>query len=101
MQFFTVILSALALAVSTTTATPLDARATYNLNIIEPKEGDTWVSSATYLVKWDTSDMPPTPKFASNTGSIFLALFQDPGSPSPYLLYGEPPPPTRTVVHPC
>jgi hypothetical protein len=62
MQFFTVILSALALAVSTTTATPLDARATFSLNITAPKEGDKWVAGTKQLVEWDTSNIPKSDK---------------------------------------
>jgi hypothetical protein len=76
MQFFIVILSAVALAVSTATETPADAN--FFLNITAPKEGDTWVSSATHLVEWDTSLIPTPSKhdpLDSQKGTLYLAYW--------------------------
>jgi len=73
MQFFTTILAALALAVSTTTATPIDARAKLIVvtpEITKPVAGDLWTVGTQQLVQWDTSDIPDEAK--NYTGSIVL-----------------------------
>jgi len=73
MKFFTVILSALALAVSTTTATPVDARTSLVVvspPITSPHAGDIWPVGSEQLVQWDTSGIPD--KARGNTGSIVL-----------------------------
>jgi len=87
MQFFTAILSALALAVSTTTATPVDARGALivvNPPVTSPKAGDLWTVGAAELVKWDTSGIPDQAK--DYTGSIVLG-FDDGFSSSENLDY--------------
>jgi len=73
MQFFTAILSALALAVSTTTATPVDARGALIVvtpPVTSPKAGDIWPIGSGQLVQWDTSGIPDQAR--DYTGSIVL-----------------------------
>ena len=64
MRFFTAILSALALAVMTTTATPIDSNKDGAItltvpDILSPKAGDIWyVANTTALVSWDPTAIP-------------------------------------------
>jgi hypothetical protein len=75
MKFFTAILSALAIAVSTTTATPINARADLivNLPISNPKEGEMWHPGTTQTVTWDPSGVPPQDNHY--TGTIYLGYW--------------------------
>jgi len=102
MKFFTVILSALALAVSTTTATPIDARAALivvNPQVTAPKAGDTWTTGSEQLVKWDTSKIPTEAK--NYTGTIVLGYYEGDDNTNEHLDYGKLPRARRTtVVHP-
>ena len=103
MQFFTAILTALALAVSTTTATPIDARAkliVVSPEIRKPEAGDLWTVGTQQLVEWDTSDIPDEAK--NYTGSILLGYFEG-MTDSEHLDFRKlpPSPVASTVVHPC
>jgi len=89
MQFFAAILSALALAVSTTTATPVDGRAALDVvspPITSPHAGDVWPVGSEQLVQWDTSGIPGEAQ--GNTGSIVLG-YDDGFSSSENLDYRE------------
>ena len=73
MKFFTAIITALAIAVSTTTATPVDARSeliVVNPPITSPAAGNIWPVGSQQLVQWDTSNIPP--EADGYTGSIVL-----------------------------
>jgi len=97
MKFFTVILSALALAVSTTTATPVDARAALIVvtpPVTSPKAGDIWTIGTGQLVEWDTSDIPDEAK--DYTGTIVLG-FDDGFSSSENLDYRKLPAPVALL----
>jgi hypothetical protein len=88
MKFFTAIVSVLALAVSTTTATPIDARAELIVvtpHITAPADGDVWTVGSEQLVQWDTSEIPDQAK--SQTGTIVLGF--DDGTGSENLDYGK------------
>ncbi|KAI9465066.1 hypothetical protein BJY52DRAFT_762522 [Lactarius psammicola] len=80
MQFFTALLSALALAVSTT-ATPVHLAERTELivvspHITSPTEGSIWPINSKQLVVWDTDNIPPSGE--NNTGTILLGyLDQD------------------------
>ena len=94
MKFFTAIVSVLALAVSTTSATPIDARAELIVvtpHITSPADGDVWTVGSEQLVQWDTSAIPDEAK--SQTGSIVLGF--DDGTGSENLDYGKLPLPRR------
>jgi len=89
MQFFTAILSALALAVLTTTATPVDsddrAGPSGAPEILSPKAGDIWhVANTTALVTWDpTLITKKTENYKDYIGSILLGF--DDGTSSLHL----------------
>lgn len=88
MKFFTAIVSVLALAVSTTTATPVDARAELIVvtpHITAPADGDVWTIGSEQLVQWDTSAIPDEAK--NQTGSIVLGF--DDGTGSENLDFGK------------
>jgi len=90
MQFFTTLLSALVLAVSTT-ATPvrIAERAkliVYGPPITSPQGGDTWFVGSKQVVSWDTTNMPPAA--ANYTGTIYLGYHED-GSISEHLDISE------------
>jgi hypothetical protein len=89
MKFFTAILSALALAVSTTTATPIDARAELLIIdpvITEPKNGDMWYPGTIQNVTWETSGIPP--QASHKKGTILLGYWTE-GSQEEHLEKGE------------
>lgn len=89
MQFFTAILSALALAAATT-ASPVHVAERSELIVVtptitQPAQGDTWTIGTTTQVCWDTSDIPPE---ASNyKGTVLLG--HDDGTGSENLDVGE------------
>ena len=73
MKFLTAILSALALAlaVSTTSATPIDKRTEpVSFKIKYPKANTVWTSDSQHHVKWDTSQIPPSA--VNDTGALFF-----------------------------
>jgi hypothetical protein len=80
MQFFTVIFSALSLAVSTT-ATPHRHHGAPTVNIdftfdfTAPRESDTWVAGTEQLVAWNASYIPPNNGI---TGNIYLQSINGP-----------------------
>ena len=89
MQFFTAILSALALAAATT-ATPVHVAERSELIVVtpvitKPAEGDSWPIGSTQQVCWDTSDIPPE---AKNYKGTFLLGYDD-GTGSENLDTGE------------
>jgi len=77
MQFFTALLSALVLAVSTN-ATPVHVAERTDLTelivvvpqITSPVQGDIWRVNSTQTVTWNTSNIPESGK--NNTGHILL-----------------------------
>ncbi|KAI0289187.1 hypothetical protein BC826DRAFT_914883 [Russula brevipes] len=74
MQFFTLLLSALALAASTT-ASPIDV-AKRNADIVvtptvfSPRKGSVWTVGSKQVVQWDTSRIPP--EGLNYTGELVL-----------------------------
>jgi hypothetical protein len=102
MKFFTAILSALALAVSTTSATPIDGlqNVTFPLNIMYPATNVTWVVGSQYPILWDTTENPVD--VLDNTGTLFLAYTEGLGGPSFFKskLFSLPPPPRAPVGFP-
>jgi len=85
------ILSALALAVSTTTATPIDARAALIVvapPVTAPKAGDVWNVGDEQLVQWDTSKIPDEAK--SYTGTIVLGYYEGDDDTDEHLDYENP-----------
>jgi hypothetical protein len=75
MQFFTAVLSALALAASTTTANPIAARQISSRGFTGPKvtypAGNvTWNSGTSQTITWDTSGIPANA--AGLSGVLFL-----------------------------
>jgi hypothetical protein len=74
MQFFTAVLSALALAASTTTASPIAARegSSYGFTpqILYPVGGESWPSGSSQTARWDTSGIPANA--SGLTGVLFL-----------------------------
>jgi len=81
MQFFTLLLSALALAASTT-ASPIDI-AKRNADIVvtptvfSPRKGSVWTVGSKQVVQWQTSRIP---EGLNNTGEILLGYNN--GTPS-------------------
>jgi len=77
MQFVVALLSALALAVSTT-ATPVHVAERSELIVVrppltEPVQGDTWPIGTNQTVCWDTSEIPP---IAQNyMGTVYLGYY--------------------------
>jgi hypothetical protein len=57
MQFFTALLSALALAASTTTASPITARQNYNPQILYPYGAEFWQAGSRQTVRWDLAEV--------------------------------------------
>jgi hypothetical protein len=55
MKFFTAILSSLALAVSTTSATSINPTFVILINFTQPKAHDIWTIGSKQVVKWNTS----------------------------------------------
>ncbi|KAH8989051.1 hypothetical protein EDB92DRAFT_892011 [Lactarius akahatsu] len=91
MQFFTALLSALVLAVSTT-ATPIHVAErseliVYSPTITSPTEGAIWPILSQQVVKWSTSGIPRDAQ--NNTGSILLGYLED-GDDSEHLDYEHP-----------
>ena len=79
MQFFAVLLSTVALAVSTI-ATPLHVAERSDLIVIappitQPQPGDIWPVGSTQQVCWDTSYLPPDAQDA--TGTIYLGFLEN------------------------
>lgn len=79
MQFFTALLSALVLAVSTT-ATPVHVAERGELIVVSPTitspdERAIWPTLSQQLVTWDTSKIPPSGR--NNTGRILLGYLED------------------------
>ncbi|KAH9045008.1 hypothetical protein EDB84DRAFT_1265972 [Lactarius hengduanensis] len=79
MQFFTALLSALVLAVSTT-ATPVHVAERGELIVVSPPitspaKGAKWPTLSQQLVTWDTSNIPSSGR--SNTGKILIGYFED------------------------
>jgi len=75
MKFFTTILTALAFAVSTTSATPIDERASlvvFSPQITEPAANAVWTVNTQQTVEWDTTHIPDDAKH--NTGRILLGF---------------------------
>ncbi|KAH9953346.1 hypothetical protein BC827DRAFT_1146294 [Russula dissimulans] len=81
MQFFTVLLSALALAASTSTASPVlaDVAAAavkrsddivVTPAVTSPSQGSNWVVGTTQYVQWDTSNIPIQGR--GQTGTLLL-----------------------------
>jgi len=90
MKFFTAILSALVLAVSTTSATRIDARAeliVVSPQITQPNASTVWDTGSTQDVEWDTTRIPPEAK--NYTGTILLGHFEE-GSDSEHLEWQNP-----------
>jgi len=104
MQFFPAILSALALAVLTTSATPIDSDEDEGPiigppEVLEPEAGDTWVVGTQQLVGWGAAveaDLIEDPTLY--TGTIVLG-FEDGKTSSENLDTSKPPPP-RPVAPP-
>jgi len=88
MQFFTALLSALVLAISTN-ATPVDVAAEHTdlILITSPGKGEAWPVGSTQLVTWDASLIPESDK--TNTGIILLG-YHDGESLSEHVNYSEP-----------
>lgn len=91
MQFFTALLSAFVLAVSTTAARPSHVSQRSELivvtpHITSPSEGSTWLVNSTQHVTWDTAAIPPSAK--NNTGVILIG-YLDSQSDSEHLNYSE------------
>jgi hypothetical protein len=95
MNLFTALLSTLALAASTTTATPVEPRAELIVvapHVLSPAANDNWPVGTQQTVKWDTTQIPPQ---AQNfTGSLYLGYEDGTGSenlsrklPSSYVLH--------------
>jgi len=96
MKFFTALLSALALAASTTTATPVAERSTLIVvtpEITSPGAGDDWPVGTQQTVTWETRDIPPEAQ--GYTGEILLG-FND-GTTSSENLSGKLLPPPTTL----
>jgi hypothetical protein len=75
MKFFTALLSALALAASTTIATPIAERSMLIVvtpPITSPVAGDDWPIGTEQTVTWDTTDIPPEAQ--DYTGEILLGF---------------------------
>jgi hypothetical protein len=72
MQLFTILLSALALAASTTTANPIAAPQEHlsELLILYPAGGEFWPSGSSQTVMWNTSEIPL--EDYNLTGKLFL-----------------------------
>jgi hypothetical protein len=95
MKLFTTLLSALALATYSTTASPVvgaDLAAVkrselivYSPTVIQPKQGAKWKIGSHQLVLWDTSNVPPGAE--KNTGEILLGY--DDGTGSENLDFGK------------
>jgi len=82
MQFLTTLLSALALAASTT-AEPIRVAKRSDLivfspPITSPRAGDRWQVGSLQTVTWDTSNIPPSGK--NNGGTILLGFNDGSGS---------------------
>ncbi|KAH8994361.1 hypothetical protein EDB86DRAFT_3078214 [Lactarius hatsudake] len=91
MQFFTALLSALVLAVSTT-ATPVHVAERSELIVVSPTitsptEGEIWPILSQQVVKWSTSEIPREGQ--NNTGTILLGYLED-NNPSEHLDYEHP-----------
>jgi len=99
MQFLTTFLSALALAASTTTASPIAAPApdpaaitarsefiVFSPQITSPSQGVTWPVGSQQTVQWDTSAIPLEGR--NNTGFILLGFNN--GTESENLLVDQP-----------
>ncbi|KAH9985075.1 hypothetical protein BJV74DRAFT_775961 [Russula compacta] len=92
MQFFTVLLSALALAVSTT-ASPTDAAKREELlvvapPIISPNSTSVWSIFSTQEVIWDTSNIPSEAQNA--TGTLLLGYLDGNNTFDEHLNTGNP-----------
>lgn len=79
MQLFAVLLSTVALALSTT-ATPLHVAERSELIVIappltQPSAGDIWTIDSTQQVCWDTSNLPPNTQNAK--GVLYLGYLED------------------------
>jgi hypothetical protein len=98
MQFLTTLLSALALAASTTTASPIAAPApdsaaiaarseliVFSPHITSPSPGVTWPVGSQQTVQWDTSAIPVEGR--NYTGFILLGFNN--GTESENLLVGK------------
>ncbi|KAH9028349.1 hypothetical protein EDB85DRAFT_1892527 [Lactarius pseudohatsudake] len=88
MQFFTALISALVLAVSTT-ATPVHVAERGELIVVSPTvtsptENATWPILSQQLVTWDTSKIPPSGR--NNIGRILLGYLED-NDPSEHLYW--------------
>jgi hypothetical protein len=95
MMFFTTLLSALALAASTTTATPITERGALLAvapTITSPAGGEVWQVGSWQTVAWDTLDIPA--EALNYTAEIFLG-FSDGETPSENLFCKLLPTPTR------
>ncbi|KAI0248623.1 hypothetical protein BJV78DRAFT_778497 [Lactifluus subvellereus] len=90
MQFLTTLLSALALAASTTASPISDPKRSelvvVSPTITSPHAGDSWPVGSNQNVTWDTSNIPPDGK--NNTGTIVLGY--DDGSGSENLDFENP-----------
>jgi hypothetical protein len=95
MQFFTALLSVLALAVSTT-ATPLDVaeRISGSLAVLSPpilqplgNNALTYYSGSTQVCCWETDNIPA--KYVNETGALILGHYEADGTSSKHLDYSE------------
>ena len=89
MQFFTALLSVLALAVSTT-ATPVHVAERSELivvspSITQPSGGETYYIGSTQTCSWETDDIPPIA--VNRTGTLLIGYYE-PGDSSEHLDYG-------------
>jgi hypothetical protein len=90
MQFFTAVLSALALAASTASANPIEARqnALYGHaiapQILYPTTNVTWHSGSSQTVRWNTSQIPASDH--GMTGVLFLGNDEQGFNPDSKLL---------------
>ena len=95
MQLLTTLLSALALAASTT-AEPIPVAKRSELIVVSPpitspRAGDMWPVGSSQIVTWDTSSIPQSGK--NNTGTIVLGYNDGTGSEN--LDIGKPPRPAH------
>ena len=87
MQFLTTLLSALALAASTTTVTAARSAARDEPSVVAPpitsiNEGDEWFVGSSQTITWDTSGIPST--YRDNMASLVLFHVDESASQNPH-----------------
>jgi hypothetical protein len=91
MQFLATLLSALALAASTTTVTAGHIAARDEPSVVAPpitsiKEGDEWFVGSSQTITWDTSGIPST--YQDNEANLVLYHVDESATQNPH--FGKP-----------